>query len=153
MACAGEEPRVYSKMGYDITPLTMAEREAAAVKLTTHQRYVALQGGTEQSFTGETVNGYRHDCKEDGVYVSAVGELPLFDSRTKFESGTGWPSFWSPIDPQHVIERRDTNIPFLPRVEVLDARSGAHLGHVFKDGAELLPLGVLMVTTAVHSTY
>jgi SelR domain len=88
-ACAGGEPRVYSQLGYDITPLTMAEWKTAAAKLTNHQRHVALQAGSERSFTGKTVNGYPHDCKADGVYVSSVGELPLFDSKAKFGSGTG----------------------------------------------------------------
>ena len=92
------------------------------------------QGATERSFTGETTNGYPHDNKADGVYVSAVGGLPLFDSRAKFDSGTGWPSFFQPLAPDHVEERVDRSIPFMPRVEVVDARSGAHLGHVFEDG-------------------
>lgn len=84
--------------------------------------------------TGETVNGYSHNNKEKGTYVSAIGGLPLFKSDTKFDSGTGWPSFYAPIDPEHVIEVTDNSIPFMPRVEVIDARSGAHLGHVFNDG-------------------
>ena len=60
------------------------------------------KAGTERAFTGKTVNGYGHDNKEDGVYVSAVSGLPLFDSKAKFDSGTGWPSFWAPIAPDHV---------------------------------------------------
>ena len=64
-----------------------------------------FQGATERSFTGETTNGYPHDNKEDGVYVSAVGGLPLFDSKTKFNSGTGWPSFFAPFAPDHVVEK------------------------------------------------
>ncbi len=65
--------------------------------------------------------------------MCAVGGLPLFSSEHKFESGTGWPSFYQPVDPDHVIERRDTSAGML-RVEVLCARTGAHLGHVFPDG-------------------
>jgi len=80
------------------------------------------------------VNGYSHDNKEDGVYVSAVGGLPLFDSKAKFNSGTGWPSFFAPIAPDHVREIKDTSIFFMPRTEIVDAKSGAHLGHVFDDG-------------------
>lgn len=67
-------------------------------------RSIALQSGTEPAFTGQTTNGYSHDNKAAGLYVSAVGGLPLFSSETKFESGTGWPSFFAPVDPEHVIE-------------------------------------------------
>ena len=88
-----------------------------------------MGSGTERAFTGTTVDGSPHNNKRKGTYVSAVGDLPLFSSDTKFDSGTGWPSFYAPIDPDHVIEVKDSSIPFMTRVEVLDARSGAHLGH------------------------
>lgn len=68
------------------------------------------------------------------VYVSAVSGLPLFTSDSKFDSGTGWPSFDKPFDPEHVKKEVDKSIPFMPRTEVVDAKSGAHLGHVFDDG-------------------
>lgn len=126
--------RKLSRSGYDITPLTMAERERLAKEISGITRSIALKSGTEPAFTGKTTNGYSHDNKAAGLYVSAVGGLPLFSSETKFESGTGWPSFFAPVDPEHVIEEVDKSIPFMPRVEVLDARSGAHLGHVFNDG-------------------
>lgn len=71
--------------------------------------------------------------KRKGLFVSAVGGLPLFRSEDRFESGTGWPSFTRPFDPDHVILREDKSFG-MTRVEVLDARSGAHLGHVFDDG-------------------
>ena len=93
------------------------------------RRQVAFSAGTERAFTGQTVDGSPHDNKRKGVYVGSVGGLPLFTSDCKFDSGTGWPSFWAPIDPAHVIEIKDTSIPFMTRVEVVDARSGAHLGH------------------------
>ncbi|KAI7842722.1 hypothetical protein COHA_003652 [Chlorella ohadii] len=128
------QARRYSKSGYDITPLTTEERIAAAKPLSDFQRNVTLQAGTERAFTGMTVDGSPHDNKRKGTYVSAVGGLPLFSSEHKYDSGTGWPSFWQPIDPEHVIEVSDNSIPFMPRVEVLCARSGAHLGHVFTDG-------------------
>eukprot|EP00798_Chlamydomonas_sp_ICE-L_P012328 gene12328-15502_t len=66
--------------------------------------------------------------------MSAISGPPLSSSDTKFDSGTGWPSFYAPVDPEHVIEITDTSIPFMPRVEVVDRKSGAHLGHVFDDG-------------------
>jgi len=97
-------------------------------------KYVVLRAGTVRPVTGVTVNGYKHDNKARGTYVSAVGGLPLFSSEHKFNSGTGWPSFFQPIDPDHVREVVDTSIPFVPRTEVVCARSGAHLGHVFRDG-------------------
>ncbi|KXZ44249.1 hypothetical protein GPECTOR_70g480 [Gonium pectorale] len=130
----GDTPRKISRSGYDVTPLSEAERAAAAQGLTSFQQHVTMEAGTERAFTGKTVNGYSHDNKQRGVYVSAVGGLPLFTSDTKFNSGTGWPSFFAPVDPDHIIEVTDYSIPYMPRVEVLDARSGAHLGHVFDDG-------------------
>jgi len=82
----------------------------------------------ERAFTGPLWNN-----KGKGIYVSAVSGVPLFDSKTKYESGSGWPSFFAPIDPDHVVEKRDVTHGMV-RVEVLDAKSGAHLGHVFDDG-------------------
>jgi len=122
-----------SSLGFDLA-MTQDQVNDAVKGLTDLQRKVTMSAGTERSFTGETVNGYAHDNKKDGVYVSAVGGLPLFDSSAKFDSGTGWPSFFAPIAPDHIIEKADNSIPFMPRVEVLDAKSGAHLGHVFNDG-------------------
>ncbi|EFJ41676.1 hypothetical protein VOLCADRAFT_121603 [Volvox carteri f. nagariensis] len=129
-----DTPRKVSRSGYDVTPLSDEERRAAAEGLTPFQKHVTLEHGTERAFTGSTVNGYSHDNKQRGVYVSALGGLPLFSSDTKFNSGTGWPSFFAPLDPDHIIEVPDYSIPYMPRIEVLDARSGAHLGHVFDDG-------------------
>lgn len=102
-------------------------------KLSALQRYVALEGGTEKPFD----NPY-WDNHAEGVYVGIIGGLPLFSSDAKFDSGTGWPSFFEPIDPTHVLERVD-RAHGMARTEVLDARSGAHLGHVFDDGP--LPSG------------
>ncbi|KAK9917463.1 hypothetical protein WJX75_004662 [Coccomyxa subellipsoidea] len=120
--------------GYDVTPLTQSQLREEAAKVDENTRYIALEAGTERAFTGKTINGYPHDTKKEGLWVSAIGGLPLFSSETKFDSGTGWPSFFAPIDPEHVIEVTDKSIPFMPRTEVIDARSGAHLGHVFNDG-------------------
>eukprot|EP00879_Flechtneria_rotunda_P011075 GHRR01011572.1.p1 GENE.GHRR01011572.1~~GHRR01011572.1.p1 ORF type:complete len:156 (+),score=29.60 GHRR01011572.1:246-713(+) len=97
-------------------------------------RHVTLGRGTERAFTGKTADGLPWDNKAEGTYVSAIGGLPLFSSSSKFNSGTGWPSFYAPIDKEHVIEVVDKSVPWMPRVEVIDAKSGAHLGHVFDDG-------------------
>jgi methionine-R-sulfoxide reductase len=130
----GVAERKISSSGFDITPLTPEELKKYSAGLTSFQKEVAFKAGTERAFTGKTIDGSSHDNKRKGIYVGSVGGLPLFSSDTKYNSGTGWPSFWAPIDPEHVIEITDKSIPFMPRVEVVDARSGAHLGHVFTDG-------------------
>jgi peptide-methionine (R)-S-oxide reductase len=96
--------------------------------LTPIQFRVARQQGTEPPFQGEYWNNHA-----DGVYFSVCSDTPLFDSRDKFESGTGWPSFTKPIEPAFVGETRDTSHGMM-RVEVHSNVDGAHLGHVFEDG-------------------
>ena len=96
--------------------------------LTPEQYRVLRKQGTERAFTGKY-----HDHHEKGSYVCAACGLPVFSSVTKFESGTGWPSFWQPIAPQNVETERDWGLG-LPRTEVHCARCGGHLGHVFEDG-------------------
>ena len=122
------KPMKYSKAGHDLTPLT-PEKIATIVKgLEPLQVEVTQRAGTERAFTGKYWDEHR-----PGLYVSAVGGLPLFRSEDKFDSGTGWPSFTKPIDPAHVRLETDGSLG-MARTEVLDARSGAHLGHVFDDG-------------------
>jgi len=89
---------------------------------------VARKQGTELAFTGKY-----HDCHDDGIYRCACCDTDLFDSKTKFESGTGWPSFWAPIAEENVITETDKS-HFMIRTEALCARCHAHLGHVFDDG-------------------
>ncbi|CAJ1412794.1 unnamed protein product, partial [Effrenium voratum] len=103
------------------------------------QQRVLLKAATEPAFTGETTNGFKWDNKEEGTYVSPISGEPLFSSKAKFNSGTGWPSFWAPVNSDNVIERVDpVDKQTLPklfwRTEVLDAASMTHLGHVFDDG-------------------
>jgi peptide methionine sulfoxide reductase msrA/msrB len=118
----------YSKSGYDLTPLTKAEIAEIAKTLTPDQLKVTQLAGTEPPSCGKLENH-----KEAGIYVCVVGGLPLFRSSAKFDSGTGWPSFFEPFDPDHVVERADVSHG-MRRVEILCARSGSHLGHVFDDG-------------------
>jgi peptide-methionine (R)-S-oxide reductase len=97
-------------------------------RLTPLQYRVSRQQGTEPAFRNEFWNHH-----EDGVYLSVCSDTPLFDSRDKFESGTGWPSFTRPIESAFVAEEVDTSFG-MRRVEVHCAVDGAHLGHVFPDG-------------------
>jgi peptide-methionine (R)-S-oxide reductase len=95
------------------------------------QRYaVCRQKGTEPAWSGEY-----YDCKDEGIYRCACCGEPLFDSETKYDSGTGWPSFWAPIAPESVSELSDTTQGMI-RTEVLCAVCDGHLGHVFPDGPE-----------------
>jgi peptide-methionine (R)-S-oxide reductase len=96
--------------------------------LTPEQYQVTRHGGTECAFTGALWNDHRN-----GVFHCVCCDLPLFDSRTKFESGTGWPSFFDPAQNGAVVSREDHSYG-MRRVEVLCARCDAHLGHVFPDG-------------------
>ena len=97
-------------------------------QLTPEQFKVARKKGTEPAFTGEY-----WDNKADGVYQCVCCGQPLFDAATKYDSGTGWPSFWQPMDKGHVAEHDDRSW-FMRRTEVVCSRCDAHLGHVFPDG-------------------
>jgi len=123
---------------------TMSEGEVLKVaeRLTPFQKAISLQAQTERSFTGLTTNGFGWDNKKSGTYIGAISGAPLFESSTKYDSGTGWPSFYAAV-PGSVIERQDpedlrdsrrARMMGGVRVEVIDAKSGAHLGHVFGDG-------------------
>ena len=98
--------------------------------LTSEQYHVCRQKGTERAFTGEY-----HDSKTPGVYHCVCCGNPLFHSSTKFESGTGWPSFWAPLSEESVRHEEDRSF-FMKRVEILCKQCDAHLGHVFEDGPQ-----------------
>lgn len=117
-----------SRSGYVVDPLSTTERDRLAQRLSDNERYVLLDHGTEPPFCGGLL-----DNKEDGTYCCRLCSLPLFGSDKKFESGTGWPSFFYPFDPAHMRTIVDTSHG-MRRVEVRCARCDGHLGHVFPDG-------------------
>ena len=98
-------------------------------QLTPEEFKVTRKKGTERAFTGQY-----HDSKEQGTYHCICCDSPLFSSETKFDSGTGWPSFWESISPESIETKSDRSIFFMPRTEVVCSRCDAHLGHVFDDG-------------------
>ncbi|HQT53077.1 MAG: peptide-methionine (R)-S-oxide reductase MsrB [Phenylobacterium sp.] len=117
-----------SPSGFDLTPPDAAERKRLEADLTREEAEVLLHHGTEAAFCGGLL-----DNKEDGAYCCRLCGLPLFQAKTKFESGTGWPSFFAPIDEAHVLAVKDTSYGMI-RIETRCARCDSHQGHVFPDG-------------------
>ncbi len=110
-----------------VTKVQKTEAEWKEI-LTPEQFKVARKHGTERAFTGEY-----HDSKKEGVYKCVCCGNELFSSETKFDSGTGWPSFWNPLNEDSVAYKSDNSL-FMKRTEVLCGACDAHLGHVFEDG-------------------
>jgi peptide-methionine (R)-S-oxide reductase len=113
---------------FDLTPLTPDQIDKLASAFTPEERRVILHQGTERPFCGLLL-----DNKKKGAYTCRLCGLPLFSSSAKFESGTGWPSFFQPYAPGHVRELVDDSHG-MRRVEIRCTRCDAHLGHVFDDG-------------------
>jgi peptide-methionine (R)-S-oxide reductase len=134
-----------SKAGYDITPLSSDRVTALAADFTPEERHVILHQGTERPFCGLLL-----DNKQKGAYTCRLCGLPLFDSTSKFHSGTGWPSFFQPFDPQHIRELVD-DTHGMRRVEIRCARCDAHLGHVFDDGPQ--PTGLRYCLNSVSMQF
>jgi peptide methionine sulfoxide reductase msrA/msrB len=119
---------IYSKSGYNVTPLPRDRVEKLASKLDRETYQITQHAGTERAFCGGLL-----DNKKDGVYACVVCDLPLFSSEHKFNSGTGWPSFHTEFDREHVARKSDFSHGMV-RTEINCARCGSHLGHVFDDG-------------------
>ncbi len=125
-----EEQKVWSaEIPESITKVEKSNEQWKS-ELTKMEYYVLREKGTERSFTGDLLNN-----KKEGVYVCRGCGLPLFDSTTKYKSGTGWPSFFKPIKKEFISEDVDYDIGYA-RTEVLCARCDGHLGHVFPDGPQ-----------------
>lgn len=108
--------------------LSKLSKEELAKKMDKEAYYVCIMGGTERPFENKYWNNH-----EQGVYVDVISGKPLFASKHKFDSGSGWPSFFEPVDKAEIVEQRDTSHGMV-RVEVRAKTSNAHLGHVFDDG-------------------
>ena len=133
----GTNGQVGKKQKVDKTPLSVEIPEVQEIvksdaewkaELTNQEFHVLREAGTERAFTGDT-----WDNKQRGLYTCAACQLPLFDSATKYKSGTGWPSFYQPIAKEVVKEDTDHHLGYA-RTEIRCARCDGHLGHVFSDG-------------------
>ena len=107
-----------------------ASAEALRARLTPEEFQITQEKGTEPAFTGEF-----HDCKKTGTYECTCCGASLFQSATKYDSGSGWPSFWEPVDASAVRSEKDMSHGMV-REEVVCGECGAHLGHVFPDGPQ-----------------
>ena len=117
-----------SPSGFDLTPPSAPERIRLERSLTSEEAEVLLHHGTEAPFCGGLLNQ-----KQDGAYCCRLCGLPLFRQEAKFESGTGWPSFYAPFDDAHVVGVKDTSYGMV-RIETRCARCDSHQGHLFPDG-------------------
>jgi peptide-methionine (R)-S-oxide reductase len=125
-----------------VWPLQRSEAEWRE-QLSDEQFYVTRQAGTERAFSGPY-----WDSKSQGTYHCVCCDAPLFKSGTKYDSGTGWPSFWEPVSEDAVADRPDNTL-FMKRTESVCANCGAHLGHVFPDGPQPTGLRYCMNGTAL----
>lgn len=134
-----------SQSGFDLTPPNADQRVQLEAGLSAEEKDVLLHHGTEAPFCGGLLNQ-----KQAGVYCCRLCGLPLFRQETKFESGTGWPSFYQPIDPKHVIGVEDNSYG-MRRIETRCARCDSHQGHVFPDGPK--PTGLRYCINSVSLAF
>ncbi|MCB0327373.1 MAG: peptide-methionine (R)-S-oxide reductase MsrB [Bdellovibrionales bacterium] len=113
-------------MSYEVKPF---DKKKVLESLKEEQRKVTQQEGTEAPFKNEY-----WDHKEEGIYVDVVSGEPLFSSTHKFDSGSGWPSFWDVIDKTYIQKKEDRKLFLIKRIEVRSSKADSHLGHLFDDG-------------------
>ncbi|NQD36713.1 peptide-methionine (R)-S-oxide reductase MsrB [Permianibacter sp. IMCC34836] len=135
---------VRSASGYQLQGLSGEQRNQLAAALSADERRVLLDHGTERPFCGTLL-----DNKQAGSYCCRLCGLPLFSSQAKFDSGTGWPSFFAPFDPHHIRYIRDTSHGMI-RIEIRCQRCDSHLGHVFPDGPKETGWRYCLNSIAMH---
>jgi methionine-R-sulfoxide reductase len=131
-ACNAEDkPKTVKAEPITAKDLSKLSKEELAKHLDPEAYNVCIMGGTERPFQNKYWNNH-----EQGLYLDVISKKPLFASSTKFDSGSGWPSFFNPVDKEEIIEKKDTKIGYVRR-EVIAKTSGAHLGHLFDDGFDV----------------